>query len=90
MKVRAEVKDDAADALGEAQEQEFTFLLMPVATYSILADQAAKEGTSVGAVLQKALLQYLRAANGVDQQEQQMPANRPEPDMVIRRKKRSQ
>ena len=89
MKVKVDPVDDAADALGDAPETEFTFLLMPVDTYSILAAQAMQEQTSVGMVLQKAVLQYLRSANGVDQQVADRPAQMPEPDMVIRRKKRS-
>jgi hypothetical protein len=90
MKVKAELVDDeAAAALGDAPETEFTFLLCPVMTYSILSEQAQMEGCSVGEVLQKALLQYLRAARGMDQPASEMSEPRPEPDMVIRRKKRS-
>lgn len=91
MKIKAEaVGNDASLALGDARETEFTFLITPVETYSILAEQARMEGCSVGEVLQKAVMQYLRAAHGVDQgiAETIEPA-RPEPDMVVRRKKRS-
>ena len=91
MKVKAEAAgDEASAALGDARETEFTFLITPVETYSVLSEQARMEGCSVGEVLQKAVMQYLRAAHGMDQQsaEASEPA-RPEPDMVVRRKKRS-
>lgn len=89
MKVDAkpEINDEIANALGDAGETEFTFLIMPVATYSVLVEQARSENTSVGSVLQKAVLQYLRSANGMDQQEVERSAQLPEPDLVIRRKK---
>ena len=89
MKVRADPIDEAGQALGDAGETEFTFLITPVQVYSILAEQAAKEGCSVGEVLQKAVLQYLRAAYGMDRQIDDISKQMPEPDMVIRRKKRS-
>jgi len=89
MKVKAELTNQATMALGDAPETEFTFLLAPVMTYSILSEQAQLEGCSVGEVLQKAVIQYLRAAHGMDQSGAEMSEPRPEPDMVIRRKKRS-
>jgi hypothetical protein len=89
MKVKADPTDEASMALGDAPETEFTFLLCPVMTYSIMSEQAQSEGCSVGEVLQKALLQYLRAAHGVDQPTAEISEPRPEPDVVIRRKKRS-
>ena len=88
MKLKAEAVDEAGAALGDAEETEFTFLLVPVMTYSIIAEQAGKEGCAVGEVLQKALLQYLQAANGMDQQTDERAEPHPEPDMVIRRNKR--
>ena len=90
MKVKAESVGDIQDSLGEAGETEFTFLLCPVETYAILSEQARSEGCSVGVVLQKAVLQYLRAAHGADQRNVGQPSGMgPEPDLVIRRKKRS-
>ena len=90
MKVSAESVHNAVDALGDAPETEFTFLLAPVSTYAILAEQAGLEGCSVGEVLQKAVLQYLRAAHGMDQRIADNGRDmKPKPDVVIRRKKRS-
>lgn len=88
IKINAEAVDEIGSALGDADETEFTFLLMPVVSYSVLSEQAGKEGCSVGEVLQKAIMQYLQAANGMGQQEVERSEPAPEPDMVLRRNKR--
>jgi hypothetical protein len=87
MKIKADPVDEIGAALGDADETEFTFLLMPVMTYSIISEQAGREGCSVGEVLQKAVLQYLQSANGMDRQADERTEPHPEPDMVIRRNK---
>jgi hypothetical protein len=88
IKIKADAIDEAGSALGDAEETEFTFLLMPVLSYSVLSEQASKEGCAVGEVLQKAIMQYLQAANGIGQQEVERSEPIPEPDMVLRRNKR--
>jgi len=87
MKVKADPIDEIGNALGDAQETEFTFLLMPVVTYSILSQFAREEGCSVGEVLQKAVLQYLQSASRSDHKPVDRSEPRPEPDMVMRRNK---
>jgi len=87
MKVKADSIDEIGNALGDAPETEFTFLLMPVATYSLLSVFARKEQCSVGEVLQKALLQYVQSADRSVQEAVDRSEPRPEPDMVIRRNK---
>jgi len=88
LKIKAEDVDEVGNALGDAEETEFTFLLMPVASYSILSEQAGVEGCSVGEVLQKAIMQYLQFANGMGQPEIERSEPAPEPDMVLRRNRR--
>jgi hypothetical protein len=87
-RIRPEPKNEAAAALGDAPEEEYTFLLVPVAVYSLVSQQARKEGCSVGEVFQKSLLQYLQAAEsqGRKPAEHQQP-DRPEPAITIRRKR---
>lgn len=89
MKVRGKAKEDPEAVLGPADEQEFTFLLVPVATYQIIHEQARKEGTTVAEVFQKAVLQYLRRANDEQAKPQPQAANIPKPAIVVRRKGRS-
>lgn len=88
MKIKAEAVDEIGNALGEAEETEFTFLITPVQTYSILAVQAQREGCSVGEVLQKAVVQYLRSVHDGGRRVEERSEPMPEPDMVIRRRKR--
>ena len=87
MKVKADPIDEIGNALGDAPETEFTFLLMPVATYSVLSQFAREEGCSVGEVLQKAVLQYLQSASRSGHESVDRSEARPEPDMVMRRNK---
>ena len=88
MKVKAEAVDEAGVALGDTEETEFTFLITPVQTYSILSEQAQLEGCSVGEILQKAVVQYFRSIHDTERKAETRSENMPEPDMVIRRKKR--
>ena len=87
-RIRPEPKNDAVHALGDAPEEEYTFLLVPVAVYSLVSQQARKEGCSVGEVFQRSLLQDLRAAesSGVSRSAEHRP-ERPAPDIAVRRKR---
>lgn len=90
MKVRGTPTEEAEAVLGPADEQDFTFLLVPMRTYQIVHEQACKENLPVAEVFQKAILQYLRRAND---EEEQRPAPQmvvaPEPAIVVRRKGRT-
>ena len=86
-RIRPEPKNDAVHALGDAPEEEYTFLLVPVAVYSLVSQQARKEGCSVGEVFQRSLLQYLRAAESVGVRPEEQRPERPAPDIAVRRKR---
>lgn len=86
-RIRPEPKNDAVVALGDAPEQEFTFLLVPVAVYSLVSQIARAQGCSVGEVFQKALLQYVQAAEAAVDKPSDRQATRPEPDLVVKRKR---
>jgi hypothetical protein len=66
-RVEATPLKQAEEALGPGGETEFTFLLVPVSVYEILSRHARAEDCSVGAVFQRAVMQYLRAAAERDQ-----------------------
>jgi hypothetical protein len=86
-RIRPEPKNDAALALGDAPEEEYTFLLVPVAVYSLVSQQARKEGCSVGEVFQRSLLQYLQAAESAGSRSAEQRPSRPAPDIAVRRKR---
>lgn len=87
-RIRPELKNEVSNSLGDAPEEEYTFLLVPVAVYSLVSQVARRDGCSVGEVFQKALLQYLQAAESKGQQPQdrQQPA-RPEPAITVRKRR---
>lgn len=87
-RIKPELKNDPADILGDSPEQEYTFLLVPVQVYSLVAQYAKKEQCSVGEVFQKALLKYLTDADSdkSSQPEREQPAKQPE--IVVSRKRR--
>ena len=86
-RIRSEPKDDIATALGDAPEEEYTFLLVPVAVYSLVSQQARKEGCSVGEVFQKSLMRYMQPAEAAERrQEPKRMAPRVAPSIVVRRK----
>lgn len=86
-RIRPEPKDDASNALGDAPEEEYTFLLVPVGVYTLVAQIARQQGCSVGEVFQRSLLAYVQAAEtGVAKQPDRQPS-RPPPDMVVKRKR---
>jgi len=88
MKVRTELKNDPARQLGDAPEEEYTFLLVPVAVYAAVSQQARKEQCSVGEVFQKALMQYLRAAEEVERRPtDRHQVARPEPVLVVKKRR---
>lgn len=88
MRIRSELKNDPAQSFGDAPEEEYTFLLVPVAVYSIISQQARKEQCSVGEVFQKAILQYLQAADQAERRpHDRQQADRPEPSIVVRKKR---
>lgn len=87
-KVNAEPKNDAVTAFGDAPEEEYTFLLVPVAVYSICSQQARREQISVGEVFQKAVLQYLQAAETASRPAERPKVNRPEPAIVVGKRRR--
>lgn len=90
MKVKAIPTVEAEAALGPADEQDFTFLLVPMATYQVVHEQARKEGCGVAEVFQRAILQYLRSANDVEEEKPiSVAASLPEPAIVVRRKSRT-
>lgn len=87
VRVKPEPKDDAILALGDAPEEEYTFLLVPVAVYSIVSKISKERGLSVGQVFQKALLQYI---DGIDSVKEPIGAkvDRPAPDISMQIKRR--
>jgi hypothetical protein len=88
-KVNAEPKNDAITAFGDATEEEYTFLLVPVAVYAVCSQQARREQISVGEVFQKAVLQYLQAAEmAANRPAERQRVDRPEPAIVVGRKRR--
>jgi hypothetical protein len=86
-RIRPEPKNDISHALGDAPEEEYTFLLVPVAVYSLVSQLARKEGCSVGEVFQRSLLQYLQAAESSGGRPAEQRQDRPEPDIAVRRKR---
>lgn len=85
-RIRPELKNEAETALGDAPEEEYTFLLVPVGVYSLVSKTARQEGCSVGEVFQKALLQYLQATQAGEKKAVDSPP-RPTPTMVVKRKR---
>lgn len=89
MKVKATPTEETEAILGPADEQDFTFLLVPMKTYGVVYEQARKEGLPVAEVFQKAILQYLRKANDAEEaRPAQQTVVAPEPAIVVRRKGR--
>ena len=86
-RIRPEPKNDAALSFGDAPEEEYTFLLVPVAVYSLVSQLARKEGCSVGEVFQRSLLQYLQAAESAGSRSVEQKPDRPAPDIAVRRKR---
>lgn len=86
-RIRPEPKNDVSGALGDAPEEEYTFLLVPVGVYSLVAQLARQQGCSVGEVFQKALLQYVHAAETAEARSVDRQPDRPVPDMVVKRKR---
>jgi hypothetical protein len=85
-KVRGEPKNDAITAFGMSPEEEYTFLLVPVAVYSLVSEVARREGCSVGEVFQRSLLQYLQAAEAPRERAPEQPS-RPAPDIALKRRR---
>lgn len=85
-RVTATPKRDISMELGDAPEEEYTFLLVPVAAYSLVSQIARRDGCSVGEVFQKALLQYLHNAEVDSNPEAHRPA-RAEPAIVVKRRR---
>lgn len=86
MRLSGEPLADAEDIFGEAEETEFTFLLVPVSVYELTYQVAKDQGISVGSLFQKALLQYLRGAVGVDETPQP-PQPSIQPDFVVKKRR---
>ncbi|HUV14317.1 MAG TPA: hypothetical protein VMY18_11795 [Acidobacteriota bacterium] len=86
-RIHPEPKNEAMQALGDAPEEEYTFLLVPVGVYSLVSQLARKEGCSVGEVFQRSLLQYLRAVESAEGRVPDQRADRPAPDIAVRRKR---
>lgn len=86
--MKGEPLKEASQILGEAGESEFTFLLIPAATYRMIADRAKEEGRTAAQVFQKALLQYLQPAEPIKASDQ-VPGSdqRPAPALVFKRKR---
>jgi hypothetical protein len=89
MKVRGNLTAEAEAVLGSADEQDFTFLLIPMRTYQVVYEQARKEGISVAEVFQRSVLQYLRRANDEEARPEPQTAAIPKPAIVVRRKGRT-
>lgn len=87
-RIRPEPKDEAAAAFGDAPEEEYTFLLVPVAVYAVVSQQARKEQISTGEVFQKAVLQYLQAAEMASRPVERPRMDRPEPTIVVGKRRR--
>lgn len=86
-RIRPEPKNDVVAALGDAPEEEYTFLLVPVAVYALVSQLARREGCSVGEVFQRSLLQYLQAAETAERRPPEQHVSRPAPDIAVRRKR---
>ncbi len=90
MKVRGTPTEETEAILGPADEQDFTFLLIPMKTYQIVHEQARRENLPVAEVFQKAVLQYLRRASD-EEVERPTPQTAvvPKPAIVVSRKGRT-
>lgn len=87
-RIRPELKNEVSNALGDAPEEEYTFLLVPVAVYSLVSQVARREGCSVGEVFQRSLLQYLQAVDSKGQSPQDRPQpERPAPAITVRKRR---
>ncbi len=93
IKVRPEVIETEEEAaLRDAEEQEVTFLLMPMSTYRLLSERARTDGCTAAQVAESAFSQYLRpskeeAADSPTKTETSESPSRPKPDLVIRRRR---
>lgn len=87
-RIRPELKNDPATALGDAPEEEYTFLLVPVAVYSIVSQQAKKEQCSVGEIFQKSLLYYMQSVENAEKRQQESNQIKADPDIVVSRRRR--
>ena len=85
-RIRPEPKNDAATALGDAPEEEYTFLLVPVGVYTLVSQVARQQGCSVGEVFQRSLLAYVQAAETAGKAPDRQP-ERQAPDLVVKRKR---
>jgi hypothetical protein len=86
-RIRPEPKHDAVTALGDAPEEEYTFLLVPVGVYSLVSQIARTQGCSVGEVFQRSLLAYVQAAETAGNRSPDRQPDRPAPDLVVKRKR---
>ena len=92
MKIKAEAMDDEGDEAFEgAGEEDVMFLLLPVRTYKLCSERARVDGCTPAQVFERALLQYLRQnedGRAESPTKTEEKADRPEPDIVIRRTRR--
>lgn len=92
MKVDPRPLKQAEEALGPTEEQDFTFMLVPVALYRVLSEHSRKEGCSVGQVFQRALMQYLLPkteddGSTQDDRDVQRPEDAPARAVIVKRKR---
>ena len=94
MKVRPEpIETEEEAAFNDAAEQEVTFFLMPMATYRLCSERAKSEGCTAADIVGKAISQYLfpdkdGAVDSPTKTEASESPPRPEPDIVIKRRRR--
>ena len=94
IKIKSEVIDgDDDEAFEGAADQDVMFLLLPMRTYKKCSERAKEDGCTPAQVFERALLQYLRPnadgqAESPRKTEPSEKAERPEPDIVIRRTRR--
>lgn len=86
-RIRPEPKNDAVAAFGDAPEEEYTFLLVPIGVYALVSQISRVQGCSVGEVFQKALLAYVQAAETAGAKSVDRQPDRSEPDLVVKRKR---
>jgi hypothetical protein len=94
IKIRSEeVEKEDDEAFDGAEVQDVMFLLLPMRTYKKCSERAKEDGCTTAQVFERALLQYLRQnedepAESPRKIESSERAERPEPDIVIRRTRR--
>ncbi len=93
IRIRPEpIETEEEAAFRDAAEQDVTFLLMSMNDYRKCSEQGRKEGCTAAQIVAKAVSQYLRpgkdeAGDSPTKTESPESPPRPEPDIVVRRRR---